>query len=208
MVTEFWEGVFQEKQLMWGPSPTPFARAACETFEQAGITRVLIPGIGYGRNATPFLERQMTVAGIEISATAIELASSHLGRAVPIVHGSVADMPFDHQTYGGVFSHALVHLLDAPARSKFIRDCYSQLQPGGLMILTAISKRAPFYGQGARLGEDWYERFPGVSLYFYDAQSIEREFGAYGLVEVREGDEPAGDGATLPFFYVVCRRGA
>src|SRR5690606_967673 len=201
-MTEFWEGAFQEKQLMWGASPTPFARAACDTFEQAGITSVLIPGIGYGRNAAPFVERGMAVAGIEISATAIELATSHLGSSVPIVHGSVTDMPFDTQKYGGVFSHALLHLLDAPARRKFISDCYAQLKPGGLMIFTVISKRAPFYGQGSRLGEDWYERFAGVTLYFYDQHSIEREFGAYGLVEVREVDEPAGGGATLPFHYV------
>lgn len=207
-MTEFWEGAFNEKQLMWGLSPTASALAACDTFTRAGAKSVLIPGIGYGRNAKPFLERGLSVVGIEISETAIELARSLLGLAVPIFHGSVTDMPFDRRKYDGVFCHGLVYLLDARGRQKFIRDCYRQLEPGGQMIFTVISKKAPMYGQGPQLGDDWYERLPGLPMYFYDADSVKREFGPYGLVEFCEVGEPAGDGTTLPFIQVICRRDA
>lgn len=207
-MTEFWEGAFNEKQLMWGFEPTASASAACDTLTRAGAQSVLIPGIGYGRNAKPFLERGMSVAGIEISETAIALARSRLGLQIPIVRGSVEHMPFDRRKYDGIFCHGLVYLLDARGRQKFIRDCYCQLEPGGHMIFTAISKKAPMYGQGPRLGDDWYERLPGLPMYFYDAESVKREFGPYGLLESSEYDEPAGNGATLPFINVVCRRGA
>jgi hypothetical protein len=75
------------------------------------------------------------------------------------------------------------------------------------MVFTVISKRAPMYGRGTRLGDDWYETHPGVKLYFYDADSIERELGPHGLVEVTEIDEPAPGGGTLPFINAVCRNG-
>jgi SAM-dependent methyltransferase len=205
-VTEFWESAFDEKQLMWGREPTASAWAAADTFVRSGAQRVLIPGIGYGRNARPFLERGMSVAGIEISETAIELARSRLGLDVPIVHGSVADMPFDRRRYDGVFCHGLIYLLDARGRQKLIRDCYRQLEPGGIMVFTMISKKAPMYGQGARLGDDWYERLPGLPMYFYDAESVKRDFGPYGLMEVSEFDESAGNGAVLPFIKVACKR--
>lgn len=205
---EFWEVAFREKQLMWGLAPTASAAAALDIFVAAGAKSVLIPGIGYGRNAVPFLERGMSVAGVEISETAIELARSRLGVEVPIVHGSVTDMPFDGRKYDGIFCHGLLYLLDARGREKLIRDCYGQLAPGGNMIFTVISKKAPMYGQGPKLGEDWYERVPGLPMYFYDIESVKREFGPYGLVEVAEIDEPAGHGASLPFIRVVCRRGA
>lgn len=155
-MTEFWEAAFDEKQLMWGLAPTASASVACDTFTRAGVKSVLIPGIGYGRNAKPFLERGMSVAGIEISETAIELARSRLGLEIPIVHGSVTDMPFDHRKYDGIFCYGLAHLLDARGRQKLIRDCYRQLEPGGHMIFTVISKKAPMYGRGPRLGDDWY----------------------------------------------------
>ncbi len=204
--SEFWETAFGQMQLAWGREPTASATLAGDAFARAGAKDVLIPGIGYGRNAAPFLSRGMSVAGIEISQTAIGLARSQLGLEIPIVHGSVTDMPFDGRRYDGIFCFGLVYLFDAPHREKLIRDCYGQLAPGGHMIFTVISKKAPMYGKGPRLGEDWYERLPGLPMYFYDAESVKREFGAYGLVSFGEIDEPTAGGPPLPFIHVVCRK--
>lgn len=206
--TEFWESAFTEMQLMWGAEPTVSAVLAGDTFARAGARDVLIPGIGYGRNAKPFLDRGMSVSGIEISETAISIARSQLGLEIPIVHGSVTDMPFDRRQYDGIFCFGLVYLLDAPGREKLIQDCFRQLAPGGDMIFAVISKEAPMYGEGRRLGEDWYERLPGVPMYFYDTDSLRREFGSYGLVECMEIDEPSKSGVTLPFIVAICKRDA
>ena len=146
------------------------------------------------------------MTGIEISETAIALARSRLGLDIPIVHGSVVDMPFDQRQYDGIFCFGLLYLLDARGREKLIRDCYQQLAPGGHMVFTVISKQAPMFGQGPKLGEDWYERLPGLPMYFYDAASLRRELGAYGVQEISEIDEPSGHGVSLPFLQVICRR--
>ena len=42
-------------------------------------------------------------------------------------------------------------------------------------------------------------------MYFYDEASVQRDFGAVGLVETRRQDEPAHDGTTLPFLVATCR---
>jgi SAM-dependent methyltransferase len=205
-MTEFWETAFTEKQLMWGFEPTASAIFARNYFARMGVKDVLIPGIGYGRNAKVFLDHGMSVTGIEISDTAIALARSQLGLQIPIYHGSVTNMPYDSRQYDGVFCYGLIYLLDADGRAKLIRDCYRQLTLGGHMIFTVISKKAPMYGQGARLGDDWYERLPGLQMFFYDAASVEREFGPHGLVEFSEIDEPTPGGDSLPFINVVCKK--
>lgn len=206
-MTEFWETAFSENQLMWGDKPTASALFVGDHFARTGVRDVLIPGIGYGRNAKVFLEHGMSVTGIEISDTAITLARSRLGLQIPIYHGSVSDMPYDNRLYDGIFCYGLIYLLDAEGRAKLIRDCYRQLSPGGQMIFTVISKKAPMYGQGTRLGDDWYERMPGLKMFFYDAASVEREFGTYGLVEFVEIDEPTSGGGFFPFINVVCTKG-
>ncbi|MDB4946384.1 MAG: hypothetical protein JWP97_5918 [Labilithrix sp.] len=203
-MTELWESVFAEKQLMWGEAPTLSAVLARDYFVARGARDILIPGVGYGRNAKPFVDRGMSVTGIEISASAIALARSELGLTFPIHHGSVLDMPFDDRVYDGVFCYGLVYLLDAPGRAKLIADCDRQLGPGGSMIFTVISKKAPMYGQGPKLGEDWYERAPGLPMFFYDAASVTREFGAYGITEVSEIDEPVSESFSYPFYNVTC----
>lgn len=202
-MTEFWEKAFSENQRMWGSTPTESALFARDRFVRAGVKDVLILGMGYGRNAEVFSAAGMNVTGIEISETAISLARAH-GLTFPIHHGSVLDMPFDQAEYDGIFCFALIHLLDAAGRAKLIRDSVRQLRPGGQMIFTVVTKEAPMYGHGKELGEDWYERLPGLPMYFYDEDSVRREFGDAGLVEcVHVVEATAG---SIPFINAVCEK--
>jgi SAM-dependent methyltransferase len=204
-VREIWETAFAEKQMMWGDLPASAAVWTGDAFAQSGVKQVLIPGVGYGRNAKPFLERNMSVTGIEISATAIGLARSRMQLSFPIHHGSVTAMPFDAQQYDGIFCFGMIYLLDAAGRAKMLDDCTRQLAHGGQMVFTVISKDAPMYGLGPKLGDDWYERFPGMPMFFYDRHSIEREFGSHGLADFFNIDEPS-HGGSLPFIQVVCKK--
>ena len=73
---EFWEDNFIKKQEMWGFKPANSAVIAKDFFVKKGVKNILIPGIGYGRNAQVFRENQMLVTGIEISKTAFEMAKN------------------------------------------------------------------------------------------------------------------------------------
>ena len=100
---EFWEKSFIEKQEMWGFEPSRSALVTKDFFLQRSVKTLLIPGIGYERNAQIFSDSGIAVTGIEISKTAIEMARRHYGSAIVIFHGSVTDMPFDKCEYEGIF---------------------------------------------------------------------------------------------------------
>jgi len=197
---EFWESSFTEKQEMWGFKPSKSAVLTKDFFVSQSVKKILIPGIGYGRNAQIFKENEIEVTGIEISKTAIEMAKKHYGGDIVIHHGSVTDMPFDSNQYDGIFCYALIHLLDRVERNKLIRDCYGQLLDGGYMIFTVISKDAHSYGQGKFVSQDRYEIFEGINMFFYDTDSIFNEFGEFGLFEVIEINE------SQPFFLIKCKK--
>jgi SAM-dependent methyltransferase len=205
---EFWESSFIEKQSMWGFEPSDSAILTKDFFLEQNVKNILIPGIGYGRNAKIFIDNGIHVTGIEISKTAIELARQQ-GLDLPIFHGSVTDMPFDNKLYDGIFSYALLHLLSQRDREKFIKDCYNQLKPGGYMIFTTVSKKAPMYGKGKQLDQDYFEIMEGVKMFFYDANSIKQDFEKYGLVECSEIDEPNKNMKNKPsinFLMVTCKK--
>lgn len=197
---EFWETAFAEKQEMWGFEPSHSAVLTKDFFVQKGVKTVLIPGIGYGRNAGVFTDNGMEVTGIEISKTAIELAEKHYDKELQIYHGSVTDMPFDTNHYDGIFCYALIHLLDENERAKLIRDCHNQLSANGYMVFTAISKAADTFGKGTLISTDRYEQFGGVQLFFYDRESIHAEFDEAGLIDIVEIKE------NFPFFLIICRK--
>ncbi|WP_045461465.1 class I SAM-dependent methyltransferase [Sporocytophaga myxococcoides] len=197
---EFWEANFIEKKEMWGFEPSNAAILTIDFFVKKSIKNILIPGIGYGRNAKIFRENGITVTGIEISETAIAMAEKHYGKDMKIFHGSVADMPFDNKQYDGIFCYALIHLLNCDEREKLISDCYNQLADNGYMVFTAISKEASTYGTGKLIGKDRYEMFGGVKMYFYDRESITTEFSKAGLFEISEINE------NYPFYLIKCRK--
>ncbi len=207
-MTEFWEASFIEKQMMWGLEPSHSAILAKDLFLKEKAKDILIPGIGYGRNAKIFSDNGMNVTGIEISKTAIDLAEQN-GLEAKIYHGSVTDMPIDDKLYDGIFCYGLIHLLNEDERSKLIKDCYNQLKPNGYMVFTAVSKKAPMYGKGTQLAKDYFETTYGVKLFFYDADSVKQEFGKYGLVEVSEVDEQDGhkdDKPPMTFTFIKCKK--
>ncbi|MEB0260821.1 MULTISPECIES: hypothetical protein [unclassified Mucilaginibacter] len=69
--SEFWEKSFIKNQEMWGFEPANSAILTKDLFVKQLVTSVLVPGIGYGRNAEIFRDNGMIVTGIEISETAI-----------------------------------------------------------------------------------------------------------------------------------------
>jgi len=199
---DFWEVNFIEKHEMWGFEPSNSAILVKDFFVQNSVKNILIPGIGYGRNAQIFKDNGIAVTGIEISKTAIEMARKHYGSDMTIYHGSVTDMPFDNCQYDGIFCYALIHLLDDKEREKLIRDCYNQLTDNGYMVFTVISKEAPTYRKGKFISKDRYEIFEGVQMYFYDIASINDEFSKAGLFEITEVSE------NFPFYLIKCKKGS
>jgi SAM-dependent methyltransferase len=208
-MAEFWESSFRDKQTMWGLAPADCAIDVLDLFKREGLRNILIPGFGYGRNAKIFVDNGFSVTGIEISATAIDLAKEHFGAELKVYHGAVGEMPFDEVSYDGIFCYALIHLLEAEERVKLISDCYAQLEPGGYMVFVAISKNTSAYGEGKELSADRFETKHGVELFFYDLASVEGEFGKYGLVEAKEINEPAKVVEHKPqqkFWQITCKK--
>lgn len=208
-MTGFWEESFKDKKEMWGFEPADSAFTTLVLFKENGIRKILIPGFGYGRNAKVFIDHGFDVTGIEISETAIDLARKHYGNDLKIHHGPVSHMPFDQELYEGIYCYALIHLLSEPERKKLIEDCYNQLNTSGYMVFITISKLDPRYRNGEETSKDTFKTGHGVHLFFYDSDSVQKEFGNYGLIKSEEISEPAKNSGSKPtqrFIRIICRK--
>ena len=207
-MSEYWEDKFQQIGLLWSFEPADSAVYARDLFEKNDLKSVLIPGVGYGRNARTFVDHGFDVTGIEISETAIQLAREN-GLNFPVDHGSVKWMPFDKVEYDGIFCYALLHLFNQNDRRQFLKNCYNQLRTGGMMVFTVVSKNYKLYGNGKLVSIDRFMIDKGLTVFFYDSVSIEKEFAPLGIVECREIDEPVKhieNEEPMKFWQVVCRK--
>jgi SAM-dependent methyltransferase len=207
-MSEYWESRFKNEGIMWKFEPSDSAFLTLELFKSNGIRKILIPGCGYGRNLKLFHDNGFQVTGIEISKSAIDLAKAN-GLDCVIHHGSVTSMPFDKEKYEGIFCYALIHLLNKNERKQFLKACYNQLKPGGMMVFVVAPKDTGMYGTGICLSKNRYEISKGLKVYFYDSESISKEFSPVGMtlfnmieepIKFMEGQDP------IKLFYVVCKK--
>lgn len=206
---EFWDTKFKDEKTMWGFNPSDSAILTKDFFLANQIKDILIPGIGYGRNAKIFHDNGIKVTGIEIAKSAIDMVKSENGLDLNIYHGSVTDMPFDDKYYDGIFCYALIHLLNKQERKTFIKCCFKQLKPNGYMIFTIVSKKASMFGNGRLLSKNRYEIMKGLRVFFYDSESVTHEFKDYGLIDFKEIDEPIkhmDNEPPLKCIYVKCKK--
>ena len=208
-MNEFWESNFLGKRTIWGWQPADTTLAVKALFRENNINKILIPGFGYGRNAKTFIEDGFDVTGIEISKTAIEISKEHIKGEYRLYHGSVVDMPFGKERYHGIFCYALIHLLKKNERAKLIQDCYDQLEDNGIMVFIMLSINDARYGKGGKISSNTYLTKHGVALFFYDFNSLEKEFGAFGLKVAEEINEPLNSTGNKPaekFWKVICKK--
>lgn len=207
-MTGYWESRFKNEGAMWKFEPSDSAIYTLELFKNEQINDILIPGFGYGRNAKLFVDNGFKVSGIEISASAIELARIN-GIKCKIHHGSVTSMPFDNKIYDGIFCYALIHLLNKRERRKFLISCYKQLNNNGLMVFVVASKYTELFGHGKYLSRDRYEIAKGLSAFFYDSDSVLNEFSDFGMMECKDIEEPVkfmpGENSVW-LKIVICRK--
>lgn len=205
---EYWESRFSNEGAMWKYEPSDAAIKALSIFKENDIKKILIPGFGYGRNAQLFYHQGFEITGIEISASAIELAHNE-GLNCKIIHGSVIDMPFDDDIYEGIFCHALLHLLNQRERHKFLTSCYHQLRVGGYMIFSVVSDISNMYGRGKKISMNRYEITPGLTVFFYNLITVEKEFKNFGLLDFYDMEEPIKhmeNQESLKCIYIVCKK--
>jgi len=152
-MVEFWEETFKGEKMIWGQEPSNSAILIKDFFLEHKASNILIPGIGYGRNAKVFNDNGINVTGIEISKSAIDLAKKNFSN-IQIYCGSVTEMPFDKNKYDGIFCYSLIHLLNKYERKNFLQDCYNQLKANSHMFFVVVSKKANMFGEGKELSKD------------------------------------------------------
>src|SRR5690606_1502051 len=121
--------------------------------------------------------------------------------SLKVHQGSVNDMPFDQEVYDGIFCYALIPLLPPAERAQLIQSCYKQLSPGGYMVFIAISKKTPAFGKGQEIAKDTFLTPHGVTIFYYDGDSIKAEFADFGLISSKEIAEN-----TQQFWQIQCQK--
>jgi SAM-dependent methyltransferase len=160
---EYWDNRFIEGGKIWGDNPSRTAIYALKLFKTYNLKKILVPGDGYGRNTKLFTEAKLSVVGIEVSESAINIAKV-FDPKTQFFQGSVLDMPFDDEIYDGIYSCNVLHLFLKEDRHSFLKKCSNQLRKNGFVFLLCFLIRSEVLERESELKRILLKVSPGDRL--------------------------------------------
>lgn len=196
----YWSKRFAQEGMIWGTQPSQTAEMALKLFQQHQVKRLLIPGIGYGRNSKLFTETGMEVDGIELSSEAVELARNWNPEA-RVFHGSILDMPFSEDLYDGIYCYDVIHLFLENDRKQLIDNCIRQLKAGGVLYFTCFSELDRDFGIGKEIERNTYEVKQDKVVHFFTEEELFNSFKELSIQEsgIVEDILTYGDGSSKSY---------
>ena len=190
---DYWEKRFLDGGKIWGDKPSRTAIYALELFKRHNANKILVPGAGYGRNTKIFTDANLDVTGIEISASAIELAKN-FNPKIQFFQGSVLDMPFDDKKYDGIYSCYVLHLFLKDDRISFLKKCFNQLRAKGYAFHVVFSDNEISFGKGERVEENTFESKPWRPVHYFTENDLKEHFKEFSVIETGEIEEAEDHG--------------
>jgi SAM-dependent methyltransferase len=204
--TNFWDELVAGEALPWGAGASPAVDVLAAGLPSGA--RVLVPGCGYGRNARALAARGYRVTAIDTARGAIARAEREF--AAPNLTYLCRDA-FDPPPgpYDGILCHFLLHLFRAPERARLVRTLAGTLAPGGRLLVTGLSTRCAFYGNGDELEPDTFSNPGWMPIHFYTPATLAAELAPLAILEAAERDEPEEKPTGVvhtPAVYVLAQR--
>jgi 2-polyprenyl-3-methyl-5-hydroxy-6-metoxy-1,4-benzoquinol methylase len=203
----YWNARYQKEGRIWGDNPSRAVWIAIQLFGNANAQNILIPGCGYGRLSCLFSQSGFTVAGVDISETAVEMAKE-IDTSGVYYPASALKMDFDRLLYDAVFAFNILHLLLADDRRQMIKECRRKLKAGGQMFFTVFSELEEDFGKGRQVENNTFETRPGRPAHYFSEADLLEHFKEFEIIEsglIAEPEEHGGKPHTHQLRWICVR---
>lgn len=159
-------------------------------------------GCGAGPNLVWLAEKGMTVSGVDISPTALDLARANLERhglannVGALVEASVADVPWEDESLDGLLESCVFQHLPREDRERAFSEVRRLLKPGGVFVGHMLEQGHTVFAKhsSAQLADDpgsvqldeggskFHLTNIGLS-HFFTKDEIHRLFDGFSIVE-------------------------
>lgn len=209
----YWDDRFSKEGKIWGEAPCGAALQAERIFKNHHVSKILVPGCGYGRNSLFFARNGFQVVGFDISSVAIEMAKEEARREkVPIFYSvrNILDFPLKGKAFEGIFSFNTLHLFLERDREKISTWLARSLVPEGILVLTSMSTKDGDFGKGEKIAPNTFESKKGRPVFYFSEGSIKglfrRQFQIQELMEIEEEENHGGKAHSHWMWFLAGRK--
>ncbi len=171
---EDWYSRRNYREMPWfSPRPSPWlVRAVRERWIPRGAS-VIDVGCGTGSNVLWLVKKGFRTVGVDLSPTAISIASSRARKAridAEFRVASATELPFRPGSFASALDTGCFHSLPLHSRVPYAKEVHRILRPGGAFLLTWIPREVrtemgpphrPSLAETAEVFEPWFV-FTGI----------------------------------------------
>ncbi len=204
----YWEQRYLAEGRIWGDKPSLSVLQAERIFKENRVSKIHIPGCGYGRNAAYFMQHGYEVSGSEISKSACEAAVKSYPQ-LKLQNCSSLDEEIVHGSIDAVFAYNFLHLFREDERSLLIEKWSESIKQGGVIFCTVFSEKESSFGTGKEIEKNSFESKPGRAVHYFTESDLIDHFRKFTLIEIKNFEEPedhGGEKHTHSLRYIVVKK--
>lgn len=165
--------------------PIPFVMKEVPRFKRHGVMDVLDLGCGMGRPSVHLAEKGFEVIGMDMSKSALKVASGWIRREklsnASLVCGVMTHFPFRNDCFDAVVSvSVIIHALKRNIE-KTVSEIHRTLRKNGFLVTNLTSIKDPRYGEGMKMEENTFkipetfgeERFEELHHFFTRKEALD-----------------------------------
>jgi SAM-dependent methyltransferase len=178
----------------WINKPSIFAQYAVNFFPTTG--KIIDLGCGQGQDSRFFAEHGYEVTGIDFSDQGIEIAkekSKNLKIDFRVLDLS-EPLPFPDKDFNVVYSHLAVHYFDKSKTQSIFNELSRILTVGGILAIFVNSTNDPEYGEGEKIGEDYF-KIGNMQKRYFSKESLGNFIRGFEILVLDEKGETYKDRA-------------
>ncbi|HEX2981752.1 MAG TPA: class I SAM-dependent methyltransferase, partial [Anaerolineaceae bacterium] len=189
-----WDTLFKQSEMRW-IDPHPWVVDFVEQWIRFPGARVLDLGCGAGRHLVYLARRGFRVTGLDVSPTGLAYAREWLereGLQAELDQHDMLELPYPTNHFDALISILVIYHNPLDSIRKTIAEAHRVLRPGGMALLTFLSKRGWRYGSGTQIEADTFlpdgGADAGIPHHYSDLAEFDRELRGFIIrrVELRE----------------------
>lgn len=165
---------FKHEQKVWEQLAEAWTRVrkkpqlrALELAEKWKPGKILDIGCANGRNLEPFLLKNFTCYGIDLSKGLLRIAREHYPKA-HFIYANAIKLPFPDNSFDYVVSFAVLHHLPPKYHAQAFKEIFRVLKPDGRAYIAVWNKLQPrFWFTPKETSIPWKLANKTIDRYYY-----------------------------------------
>ena len=103
---------------------------------------------------------------------------------IKFLHKDIKSIKFEPNSFDAIYAHLSLHYFDDKTTAKIFSNLYSILKPGGYIFVKCKSTTDPYFGQGKKIEENYYDF--KHKRHFFTERYMKEKLNKFRIIKIQQ----------------------